>query len=57
MPFEQSVFELDGRDVAERLVQAIMVKPADVLHDSELKLRAGAPHAIGDQLGLERVHE
>jgi endonuclease YncB( thermonuclease family) len=50
-------FELDGRAVAERLVQAGVVKPADPLDDRELELRAGAPDAVGDQLGLEGVHE
>jgi hypothetical protein len=34
------VFELDGRDVAEGLVQAVVVKPADVLDDGELELGA-----------------
>ncbi|HEX3833687.1 MAG TPA: hypothetical protein VHW04_17040 [Solirubrobacteraceae bacterium] len=51
------VFELHRRDVAERLVQAVVVEPADVFHDGELELGAGAPHAVFDQLGLERVHE
>jgi hypothetical protein len=51
------VFELDGRDVAQRLVQAVVVKPADVLDDGELELAAAAPDAIGDQLGFERVDE
>src|SRR5579875_2988074 len=43
------------RKVAERAVQAGVVEPADVLDDRDLELRAGAPHAICDQLGLERV--
>ena len=42
-----------GGLVAERGVQAGGVEPADVLDDSELELPARAPHAIGDQLGLE----
>ncbi len=53
MPFGQRVFELDGRDVSERLVEAVVVEPADVLDDGELELGPGAPHAVGDQLGLE----
>jgi hypothetical protein len=44
-------------DVAEALVQAGGVVPADVLDDGELELRAGAPDAVGDQLGLEAVDE
>ena len=54
---EVGVFELDGRDVAEGLVQAVVVKPADVLDDGQLELRSGAPDAVGDQLRLERIHE
>jgi hypothetical protein len=50
-------FELDRRDVAEGLVQTVVVKPADVLDDPELELRSGAPHTVGDQLGLEAVEE
>jgi len=51
--FESVVlFELDRRDVAERLMQALVVEPADVLDGRELELAAGAPHAVGDQLGL-----
>ena len=47
MPFEQAgVFELDGWDVAERLVQAVVVKPADVLNDGQLELGPRAPHAV-----------
>jgi hypothetical protein len=38
-------------------VQAIRVKPGDVLDDRELKLAARAPDAVGDQLGLEAVDE
>ena len=49
--------ELGGRDVAERLVQAVVVKPGDPLDDRELELGSGAPHAVGDQLGLEGVDE
>jgi len=33
-------------------VQPDGVEPRDVLDDGELELRAGAPHTIGDQLGL-----
>jgi hypothetical protein len=50
-------FELDGWDVAERGVQPFVVEPADVLDDGELELWAGAPDAVGDQLGLERIDE
>ena len=35
----------------------IVVEPGDVLDDGELELRVGAPHAVGDQLGLEGVDE
>jgi signal transduction histidine kinase len=38
-------------------VQAGVVKPADVLDDGELELRAGAPDAVGDELDLARVAE
>jgi hypothetical protein len=34
-----------------------VVKPADVLHDGELELAAGAPDAVSDQLSLEAVDE
>ena len=52
-PLELDVesFELDGRDVAEALVQAIMVEPANPTRSLEFQLRARAPHAISDQLG------
>jgi hypothetical protein len=43
--------------IAERLVEPTVVEPADVLDDGELELGAGAPDAIGDQLGLEAVDE
>ncbi len=33
------------------------VEPAEVLDDGELELGAGAPDAVGDQLGLEGVDE
>ena len=36
-------------------MQARGVEPGDVLNDGELELAAGAPDAIGDQLGLEAV--
>jgi hypothetical protein len=49
--------ELDGRDVAEGLVQARVVEPAEVLDDRQLELVAGAPDPIRDQLGLDRVDE
>jgi hypothetical protein len=49
--------ELCGRKIAERLVQSDGVEPADVLDDRELKLRACAPDAVGDQLGFEAVDE
>jgi hypothetical protein len=38
-------------------VQAVVVEPGDVLDDGQLELRAGAPGAVGDQLGLEGVDE
>jgi hypothetical protein len=44
-------------DVAERFVPAVMVEPADVLDDGELELRATAPDAVGDELGLGAVDE
>ena len=44
-------------DVAEGLVEAVVVEPADVLDDGELELRSGAPDAVGDELGLEAVDE
>ena len=34
-----------------------MVEPGDVLNDGELELGSGAPHAVGDQFGLEAVDE
>ena len=34
-----------------------MVVPADPFDDGELQLRAGAPDAVADQLGLEAVDE
>jgi hypothetical protein len=50
-------FVLDGRSVPDRGVQPAVVEPADVLDGRELELRVGAPHAVGDQLGLVGVHE
>ena len=50
-------FVLDGRSVPDRGVQPAVVEPADVGDDAELELRVRSPHAVGDQLGLERVHE
>jgi hypothetical protein len=41
-----SGFELGGRDVAERAVQAGLVEPADVFDDRELELGPGAPDAV-----------
>jgi hypothetical protein len=42
-------------------VQAAVVESAEVLHDGELdgelELRSRTPDAVGDQLGLEAVHE
>jgi hypothetical protein len=46
-------FELGRWDAAERGVQALVVEPGDVLDDGELELRAAAPDAVADQLGLE----
>src|ERR687887_161808 len=52
-----ALLELDRWDVAERRVQPAVVEPADVFDDRELELAAGAPDAVGDQLGLEGIHE
>jgi hypothetical protein len=38
-------------------VGAVVVVPADVADDGELKLAAAAPDALGDQFGLEAVDE
>jgi hypothetical protein len=38
-------------------VQAVVVEASEVLDDRELELGAGAPDAIGDELGLEGVDE
>jgi hypothetical protein len=51
------VLELGGREVAERLVQAAVVEPADVFDDGQLELGLAAPDAIGDQLGLKGIDE
>jgi hypothetical protein len=51
------VFDLDGWDVAEAFVQAVVVEPVHPLEHRELHLAAGSPDAIADQLGLERVDE
>jgi len=40
-------------DVAEALVQAGGVVPADVLDHGELELRAGPPDAVGDRSVLK----
>jgi hypothetical protein len=45
--------ELGSWPIAEALVQSGVVEPAEVLHDGQLELGAGAPDAVGDQLGLE----
>jgi hypothetical protein len=50
-------FVLDGRSVPDRGVQPAVVEPADVGDGRVLELRVGAPHAIGDQLGLVAVDE
>jgi hypothetical protein len=34
-----------------------VVEPAEVSDGRELELRVGAPHAVGDQLGLVAVDE
>lgn len=52
-----ALLELDRGDVAERFVQAVVVKPADVFDGGELELRPGAPHPVSDQLGLVAVHK
>src|SRR2546430_1406964 len=49
--------ELGGRDVAEARVQPGVVEPAEVFDERKLELRAAAPDAIGDQLGLEALDE
>ncbi len=51
------LFVLDGWDVAELGVEALLVVPADPLDDRELELLAAAPDAVADQLGLEGVDE
>jgi hypothetical protein len=38
-------------------VEAVVVEPRDVFDDRKLELGLGAPHAVGDQLGLEAVDE
>ena len=38
-------------------MQPLVVEPADVFDGRELELRARAPHAVCDQLGLVGVHE
>lgn len=38
-------------------MQALVVEPGDVFDDGQLQLRARAPGAVGDQLGLEGVDE
>jgi hypothetical protein len=45
------------RDVVEARVEAVVVEPADVLHDGERELGSAAPDAVGDELGLEAVDE
>jgi hypothetical protein len=49
--------ELRWREIAERFVQAVVVEPCDPFDDRQLELAAGAPDAVGVQLGLERVDE
>ena len=49
--------ELGGWKIAEGLVQAGGVEPADVLDDRQLELGSRAPDAVGDELGLEAVDE
>jgi hypothetical protein len=34
-----------------------VVEPADIRDRRVLELRVRSPHAIGDQLGLVRIHE
>ena len=38
-------------------MQTFVVEPGDVFDDGELELRAAAPDAVTDQLGLEAVDE
>ena len=52
-----SLLVLDGRPVAERGVQPARVEPGDVVDGRGFELGVGAPHAIGDQLGLVAVDE
>jgi hypothetical protein len=47
----------DRWDVAEALVQASGVVPADVFDEGEFELAAAPPDSICDQLGLEAVDE
>jgi hypothetical protein len=42
---ERESLELRWRQIAEALVQSDVVEPAEVLHDGQLELRAGAPDA------------
>lgn len=56
-PLPVELFELDRRDVADRGVKTVVVKPADPLDDRQLGLGDRAPGSFGDQLGLEGVDE
>jgi hypothetical protein len=51
------LFVLVRRGVAEALVQAGGVVPADVLDHRELELATGPPDAINDELRFEAVDE
>jgi hypothetical protein len=46
-----------GWDVAEALVQAVVIEPGDPCDGRELDLGVRAPNAVGDQLGLVGIHE
>jgi hypothetical protein len=49
--------ELRRWDVAEGLVQAAVVEPAEVLDDAEFGVKARLEDAAGGELGLERARE
>jgi hypothetical protein len=49
--------ELGRGNVTERLVQPGGVEPGDPFDGRELDLGAGAPDAVGDQLGFVGIDE
>jgi hypothetical protein len=50
-------FVLERRSVPDCGVDPAGVEPGDVLEDRKFQLAVGAPDAVLDQLGLERVDE